>query len=156
MGSYFLKAQPQMQRTGASFCLLLWSNNRLRTKLYYLLIFPLALMRSNSSHCQLMELFKDKESIKEKVDSGSNWKAAWSRMILEWHLITLLKLFKALELFFQILEKNLCTANEHREPNYCYKFYSVTSRVVNARVKYLKIWHRLLDIDVSQSIFWIA
>ena len=37
-------------------------------------------------HCQLMELFKSKESFKEKVDSVNNWKTAWPRMIVEWHL----------------------------------------------------------------------
>ena len=33
-----------------------------------------------------MELFKSKESFKKKVDSNNNWKTAWQRMILEWHL----------------------------------------------------------------------
>ena len=33
-----------------------------------------------------MELFKGKESCKEKFDSNNNWKTAWPRMILEWHL----------------------------------------------------------------------
>ena len=50
------------------------------------LYFPLALIRWNSSHCHLMELFKSKESCKEKFDSNNNWKTAWPRMILEWHL----------------------------------------------------------------------
>ena len=33
-----------------------------------------------------MELFKSKESCKEKFDSNNNWKTAWPGMILEWHL----------------------------------------------------------------------
>ena len=51
------------------------------------LYFPLALIRWNSSHCHLMELFKSKESCKEKFDSNNNWKTAWPRMILVWHLV---------------------------------------------------------------------
>ena len=50
------------------------------------LYFPLALIRWSSSHCHLMELFKSKESYKEKFDSNNNWKTAWPRMILKWHL----------------------------------------------------------------------
>ena len=50
------------------------------------LSFPLALIRWNSSYCHLMELFKSKESCKEKFDSKNNWKTAWPRMILEWRL----------------------------------------------------------------------
>ena len=46
------------------------------------LYFPLALIRWNSSRCHLMELFKSKESCKEKFDSNNNWKTAWPRMIL--------------------------------------------------------------------------
>ena len=45
------------------------------------LYFPLALIRWSSSHCHLMELFKSKESYKEKFDSNNNWKTAWPRMI---------------------------------------------------------------------------
>ena len=56
------------------------------------LCFPLALIRWNSSHCHLMELFKSKESCKEKFDSSNNWKTAWPRMILEWHLFLRLSL----------------------------------------------------------------
>ena len=64
---------------------------------YYLhfitcLYFPLGLIRWNSSHCHLMELFKIKESCKEKFDSDNNWKTAWRRMILEWHLFLRLSL----------------------------------------------------------------
>ena len=36
--------------------------------------FPPTLVRSNRSHCQLMELFKSK-SFKENIDSDNNWKA---------------------------------------------------------------------------------
>ena len=39
-----------------------------------------------------MDLFKSKESSKEKVDSSNNWKTEWPRMILEWHLILRLSL----------------------------------------------------------------
>ena len=39
-----------------------------------------------------MELFKSKESFNEKVDSNTNWKTAWPRMILEWHLFLRLSL----------------------------------------------------------------
>ena len=30
-------------------------------------------------HCQLMELFKSKESFKEKVDAVNNWKTAMAK-----------------------------------------------------------------------------
>ena len=50
------------------------------------LYFPLALIRWNSSHCRPMELFKSNESCKKKFDSNNNWKTAWPRMILEWHI----------------------------------------------------------------------
>ena len=58
---------------------------------YYLnfitcLYFPCPLIKWNCSHCHLMELLKSKGSFKEKVDSNNNWKIAWPRMILEWHL----------------------------------------------------------------------
>ena len=56
------------------------------------LYFPLALIRWNSSHCHLMELFKSKESCKEKFDSNNNWKTAWPRIILECHLFLRLSL----------------------------------------------------------------
>ena len=39
--------------------------------------FRIALFRSSSSHCQLMNLFKNKKSFKEKVDSDNNWKTRW-------------------------------------------------------------------------------
>ena len=39
-----------------------------------------------------MELLKSKESCKEKFDSNNNWKTAWPRMILEWHLFLRLSL----------------------------------------------------------------
>ena len=51
------------------------------------LYFPLALIRWNSSHCHLMELFKSKKSCKEKFDSNNNCKTTWSRMIVKWHLV---------------------------------------------------------------------
>ena len=54
--------------------------------------FPIASIRWNSSHCRLMELFKSKESCKEKFDSNNDWKTAWPKMILEWHLFLRLSL----------------------------------------------------------------
>ena len=39
-----------------------------------------------------MKLLKSKESCKEKFDSNNNWKTAWPRMILEWHLFLRLSL----------------------------------------------------------------
>ena len=54
--------------------------------------FRLALIRWNNSHCHLMGLFTTKESCKEKFDSNNNWKTAWPRMILEWHLFLRLSL----------------------------------------------------------------
>ena len=56
------------------------------------LYFPLVLIRWNSSHCYLVELFKIKESCKEKVYSNNSWKTAWPRMILEWNLFVRLPL----------------------------------------------------------------
>ena len=37
----------------------------------------LLVVKSNSSHCQLIDLFKSKESRKEKVDWDNNWKSEW-------------------------------------------------------------------------------
>ena len=64
---------------------------------YYLnfitcLYFPRPLIGWSSSHYHLMELFKSKESFKEKVDSNNNWKTAWPKMILERHLFLRLSL----------------------------------------------------------------
>ena len=53
-----------------------------------------------------MELFKSKESFKEKVDSNNNWKTAWPRMILEWHLFLRLSLGFARK-FFEFCGKTL-------------------------------------------------
>ena len=92
MRSYLLKEQLQMQSTETSFCIFLWSNNQVLPKFYYLLIFS-PLIKWNSTHCHLiylMELFKGKENFK-KVDSN-NWKTAWPRIILEWHLFLRLSL----------------------------------------------------------------
>ena len=50
------------------------------------LYFSLALIRWNTSHSHLMELFKSKESCKEKIDWNNNWRTAWPRMILHWNL----------------------------------------------------------------------
>ena len=69
MTSYLLKKQPEMQSTETSFCIFLRSNNQVLLKFYYLIRFFFALIRLNSRYCQLMELFKSKESFKEKVDS---------------------------------------------------------------------------------------
>ena len=56
------------------------------------LYFSLALIRWNSSRFHLMELFKSKESFKEKVNSNNNWKTAWPRIILDWNLFLRLSL----------------------------------------------------------------
>ena len=56
------------------------------------LYFPLVLIKWNSSHCHLMELFKIKESFKEKIDSNNSWKTPWPKLILEWHLFVRLSL----------------------------------------------------------------
>ena len=39
-----------------------------------------------------MELSKSKKNFKEKVNSNNNWKTAWPRMTLEWHLFVTLSL----------------------------------------------------------------
>ena len=82
------KEQLQKQSTETSFCIMLVYEVIIKWYLNFItcLYFPLVLIRWNSNHCHLMELFKSKESFKEKVDSNNNWKTAWSRMILEWHL----------------------------------------------------------------------
>ena len=55
----------------------LGSNYQLLSKIMTSFYFPLALVRSNNSHCQLINLFKSKESFKEKVDSDNNKKTEW-------------------------------------------------------------------------------
>ena len=82
------KEQLQKQSTETSFCIMLVYEVIIKWYLNFItcLYFPLVLIRWNSNHCHLMELFKSKESFKEKVDSNNNWKTAWPRMILEWHL----------------------------------------------------------------------
>ena len=83
MKSYLSKEQLQIQSTETLFCICLWNNNQVYLNFVTCLYFPLALIRWNSSHCHLMQLFKCKKSCKEKFDSNNNWKAAWPRMILE-------------------------------------------------------------------------
>ena len=91
MGSYLLKAQLQMQSTGASFCMVLWSNNhQLLSKIILLIFFPCL-------H-QLIKLFQSKENFKEKVDLGSNWKATWPRMISFFKTIFIF-IFKVISIF---------------------------------------------------------
>ena len=65
------------QCPGASFCIFLWSNSQLLSKFYNLLLFSLAVISWNSSHCQLMDLFKSKERFKEKFHSDNDWKTEW-------------------------------------------------------------------------------
>ena len=88
MRSYFLKKQLQMQSTGTSFGILYVYEVIIKCYPYFItcLYFPLPLIRWNSSHCHLIELFKTKECFKKKVDSDNNWKTAWPRMILERYL----------------------------------------------------------------------
>ena len=64
------------------------------------LYFSIALITWNSSHYHQMELFKSEESFK-KIDSKNNWKFAWPRMILEWHLFLRLSLEFVWEMFSQ-------------------------------------------------------
>ena len=65
------------------------------------LYFPLVLIEWNSSHCHLMELCEDQRTFqgrfKENVDSNNNWKTAWTRMILEWHLFVRLNHYNLYE-----------------------------------------------------------
>ena len=94
MRSYLLKEQLQMQSTGTLFCISLWII-KCYSNFIASIYFSLDLIRWNSTHCHLiylMELFKSKESLKEKVDSNNNWTTAWPRMILEWHLFLRLSL----------------------------------------------------------------
>ena len=69
----------------------LWSIIKCYLNFINCLYFPLALIRWNS-HCHLMELFKSKENCMGKFDSNNNWKTAWPRNILEWHLFLRLSL----------------------------------------------------------------
>ena len=80
------------------------------------LYFPLALIRWDSSHYHLMELFKSKESFKEKVDSNNNWKSACPTMILEKHLF--------LRLLLGFVRKMLSFVGKHLSfyPKYVYSF----------------------------------
>ena len=61
-----------MQCSGASFCIfyevIINCHSDFMTSFY----FPLALVRSNSSHRQLMDLLNSKERFEEKVDSDNN------------------------------------------------------------------------------------
>ena len=83
--SYLLKEQLQLQFTEHHFVYFYEVMINCYPNFITCLYFSLALIRWNSSHCQLMELFKSKENFKEKVDLGNNWKTAWPRIILEWH-----------------------------------------------------------------------
>ena len=67
-----------------------------------------------------MELFKSKESFNEK-DSNTNWKTAWPRLILEWHLF--------LRLSSGFLWKMLIFARKHQSfypKNVCVCSFSVS------------------------------
>ena len=77
------------------------NNNQVLFEFYYskiiisitCLYFPFAcLVRWNSSHCHLMELFKRKNSCKQKFDSNNNWKTTWPIVILESRLFSRLSL----------------------------------------------------------------
>ena len=86
MRSYLLKSNfqfnPQKHHLAYVYKVIIKCYSNFITCLY----FPLALIRWDSSHYHLMELFKSKESFKEKVDSNNNWKSACPTMILEKHL----------------------------------------------------------------------
>ena len=64
------------QCSGASFCIFLWSNYQQLSRFYDLLLFS-PCCRSSGSHCQVMYLFKGKESYKENFHSDNNWKTEW-------------------------------------------------------------------------------
>ena len=81
--SYLLKEQLQLQFTEHHFVYFYEVMINCYPNFITCLYFSLALIRWNSSHCQLVELFKSKENFKEKVDLGNNWKTAWPRIILE-------------------------------------------------------------------------
>ena len=91
------------------------------------LYFLLALVRWNSSHCHLKELFKSKESCREKFGSNNNWKTVWPRMILEWHL------------FFKIIV-TICMKNV--------KFYRKTSKFLYFLFK----WKGVKPTSMSNKI----
>ena len=79
-GSYLLTGWLQMQCSGASISIFLWSNYQLFSKswskLYGFVIFS-PCYRSSSSHCHVMDLFNWKESFKEKIYSDNNWNTEW-------------------------------------------------------------------------------
>ena len=75
-----------MQSTGTSFCVFLWSNSQVLSTSFYLLIFSSFLKLDKiltTVSRQPMELFRSKESFKEKADLENNWKTAWTRMFLD-------------------------------------------------------------------------
>ena len=76
IGIYLQPTWFQMQCSGASFCIFLFSNYQGLSRFYNLLSFS-PWLRSNSSQCQVIDLFKSTESLKEKVHSGNNWKTEW-------------------------------------------------------------------------------
>ena len=72
MRSYLLKEQLEMQSTGTSFVYFYEVIIKCYPNFVSCLYSSLALIRSNSSHCQLIELSKSKCNLKEKVDSDNN------------------------------------------------------------------------------------
>ena len=89
MKSYLLKEQLQLQSTGTSLCTFAYFYEVITNRypnFFTSSFVSLVLNRWNSSHSQLMELLKIKRRFMEKVDSDNNWKTAWARMILGWHL----------------------------------------------------------------------
>ena len=81
MGSYLLKSSFKFNLQKHHF-VCLWINNQVLSKFYYLLIF---------SPCFNQMKIVPTVSCKEKFDSN-NWKTAWPRMVLEWHLFLRLSL----------------------------------------------------------------
>ena len=71
IGIYLQPTWFQMQCSGASFCIFLFSNYQGLSRFYDLLSYS-PWLRSNSSQCQVIDLFKSTESLKEKVHSGNN------------------------------------------------------------------------------------
>ena len=82
MRSYLLKSNFKLNLQKHHFVYMFWSKIKCYLNFITCLYFLLALIRWNSSHNHLMELFKSKENCKEKFDSNNNWKSVWPRMIL--------------------------------------------------------------------------
>ena len=104
------------------------------------LYFLLALIRWNSSHCHLKELFKSKESCREKFGSNNNWKTVWPRMILEWHFF--------LRLLLQFVWKMLSFIGKHL--SFC--IFYLSERELNQQVCLIKYVENETSNSTSHKI----